>query len=600
MAGAYNTTINMWVGDLEFVNTNDSMLSVDHSRIANAVSESLVIEAYDDTAVVLDEAVTQLEENELKLQYGYTDGYMSDMYEVTVTKYSTEFTGHGTLCTIEGTSTAVAESTGGSTADEAKTYHGTISEIVAQVAAEEGWSVGSIEATTFDEVEETKAAGQSSLEFIASLQKKAKSQREDAGNYNFFIKESDGQKIIYFTPSMEAKDFGESEDDSIDPYSYQFRIGMPNEKVISFTPEYQEALAALLGAGGVSASAQDSDSNDAMSVKVTSLVDRFFSENAKLPVALPGVSSNDKATRSDAVSGQIMPMAAVSGGGGANSGSGGNSGGQTSESSPDAAVDLGALSASDYMRFERRLGGNSYSYDTLVDKATALYGTAQSLVYTATLVIKGTPNIVPNSMINILVLTPQGMVHHSSGKYCVATVDDLIDGGVYTTTLSLMKNVDKIPEITVTNNQSSTAGAVNGMTAQGNTGVLGGDATTPEGAKIVAKAKESMSSPGGGLCAKWVADVYEWAGYPMPRLPGACDYYYKYCKSSNKADLKPGMMVATPSHPGTSAGQRYGHIAIYIGGGQVMDNIGYIRTTDLDGWISYYGKTNQVRWGWGL
>ena len=57
------------------------------------------------------------------------------------------------------------------------------------------------------------------------------------------------------------------------------------------------------------------------------------------------------------------------------------------------------------------------------------------------------------------------------------------------------------------------------------------------------------------------------------------------------------MIVAVPSWTGTAAGRTYGHVAIYIGDGQVMDNIGSIRTTSLDSWISTYGDTYPVRWG---
>ena len=58
------------------------------------------------------------------------------------------------------------------------------------------------------------------------------------------------------------------------------------------------------------------------------------------------------------------------------------------------------------------------------------------------------------------------------------------------------------------------------------------------------------------------------------------------------------MIVAVSSHPHTSAGQIYGHVGIYVGGGTVMDNIGYIRSIDLGSWISYYGSTVTPRWGW--
>lgn len=114
--------------------------------------------------------------------------------------------------------------------------------------------------------------------------------------------------------------------------------------------------------------------------------------------------------------------------------------------------------------------------------------------------------------------------------------------------------------------------------------------------RIVQVAK-TTPSPGVGLCAWWVADVFERAGFGS--VPGnADDMYANYCTSSNKANLKVGMIIAVPSHPHTSAGRIYGHVGIYIGDNTVMDNIGYIRSISVDSWIAYYGLTSTPRWGW--
>ena len=95
----------------------------------------------------------------------------------------------------------------------------------------------------------------------------------------------------------------------------------------------------------------------------------------------------------------------------------------------------------------------------------------------------------------------------------------------------------------------------------------------------------------------WISLVFQRAGYGY--IGGdACDMYNAYCTSSSKSNLKVGMIVAVSSHPHTRAGRIYGHIGIYIGGGMMMDNIGYIRTESVDEWISYYGQTVTPRWGW--
>ena len=106
-----------------------------------------------------------------------------------------------------------------------------------------------------------------------------------------------------------------------------------------------------------------------------------------------------------------------------------------------------------------------------------------------------------------------------------------------------------------------------------------------------------VGSPGVGLCAMWVSQVFSAAGMGYP-TGNACDMYYAWCHSSNKSDLKPGMIIAVPSHAGTRAGRIYGHIGIYVGNGVVRENIGYVATTSLDRWISYYSSITTPRWGW--
>jgi peptidoglycan hydrolase CwlO-like protein len=115
--------------------------------------------------------------------------------------------------------------------------------------------------------------------------------------------------------------------------------------------------------------------------------------------------------------------------------------------------------------------------------------------------------------------------------------------------------------------------------------------------QAVVNACHSVASPGEGYCAMWVSEVMQAAG--VGYVGGnACDMYASYCTSSSKSDLQVGMIIAVSTHNLTSAGRIYGHVGIYVGGGTVMDNIGYIRSIGLDTWISTYGTTVPPRWGW--
>ena len=94
----------------------------------------------------------------------------------------------------------------------------------------------------------------------------------------------------------------------------------------------------------------------------------------------------------------------------------------------------------------------------------------------------------------------------------------------------------------------------------------------------------NVPSPGVGLCSEWVSEVF----YPvLGSYPNgdACDMFWNWCHSRDISQLKVGMIVAVPTHTHTNAGARWGHIAIYVGNGMVMDNIGYIRTTSLAWWL---------------
>lgn len=115
--------------------------------------------------------------------------------------------------------------------------------------------------------------------------------------------------------------------------------------------------------------------------------------------------------------------------------------------------------------------------------------------------------------------------------------------------------------------------------------------------QLVVSWAHKTPSPGVGLCAWWVSDVFERAG--LGNVPGnADDMYNAWCTSSNKSNLQVAMIIAVSSHSHTWAGRIYGHVGIYVGDNTVMDNVGYIRSINVDSWIGYYGDTVTPRWGW--
>ncbi len=95
----------------------------------------------------------------------------------------------------------------------------------------------------------------------------------------------------------------------------------------------------------------------------------------------------------------------------------------------------------------------------------------------------------------------------------------------------------------------------------------------------------------------WVSRVFAAAGFSY--LGGnANDMYNRWCTSSNKDNLRVGMIVAVSTYSKNTMGRIYGHVGIYVGNNTVMENIGGIASTNIDQWISYYGDTVSPRWGW--
>lgn len=114
----------------------------------------------------------------------------------------------------------------------------------------------------------------------------------------------------------------------------------------------------------------------------------------------------------------------------------------------------------------------------------------------------------------------------------------------------------------------------------------------------VVRATNNVPSPGAGLCSEWVTAVFEQAG--IGSWGGdACDQYREWCHSTDPFDLQVGMIVAVPTEPHSPLAVKYGHVGVYVGNGLVMQNVsGKIRYQTLPGWISYFGETAIVKWGW--
>ena len=127
----------------------------------------------------------------------------------------------------------------------------------------------------------------------------------------------------------------------------------------------------------------------------------------------------------------------------------------------------------------------------------------------------------------------------------------------------------------------------------------GDESKASDAQKKLVQVAQSGSVPGeGGMCLKWVGDVYEVAGYPFQRYWGAIEVWRNRQShksyGSNKTGIPLGACVVTTGSGSNGAG----HIGIYIGGGKVISEVGGQRVETVDGFGSWANDYIDGRAGW--
>lgn len=118
--------------------------------------------------------------------------------------------------------------------------------------------------------------------------------------------------------------------------------------------------------------------------------------------------------------------------------------------------------------------------------------------------------------------------------------------------------------------------------------------------QAISRATTDTTAAGPGWCAQWVSNCYAKAGISVGG--NANDMYWAFCKSSDRSQLRVGMVVGTYKSAATGDGATYGHVGIYIGDGRVSSwttrgGVTRVYTDTLDDFVSIYGKYAPVRWG---
>lgn len=183
-----------------------------------------------------------------------------------------------------------------------------------------------------------------------------------------------------------------------------------------------------------------------------------------------------------------------------------------------------------------------------------------------------------NDVVELLVVTPTG--------YCQVQSGDLV-GFVHKDYLSETKIIIKPEPKPVTRPSSQFASIAN----------------LQERVVAIAKSNQGTRPCTGGWCAAWVSGIYEAAGLGYPG-GNAIDYWTRWSSSgSTSMDNIPIGAVVVGSGSGSAAGNKYGHVGIYLGDGMVADNVGYHRIISLDEWAARQvgtcnGYHGYIGWVW--
>lgn len=381
----------------------------------------------DETTIALEAAISESTSKEMKFYYGYANGKKSQMYSAKINEASIEFTSFGARLTVVAVSTEISAA---SSRLNSSYTDMSPSEVVEAIAIKEGWRIGLVEPTKMvyeasskkttkrkapsgmkvptdmddkvkydkdgDVVEsnvpkKAKVFRQNNLNSIEFINKKlvpeSTSKRTGEGGYKLWFEGEAPDSIVNFAPQKDTTENKKDKDEDNNPKpskTFTFKWGSSSDTtVISFTPTYN-----IITTEGATDSAVESKAIDSLT-------------NAMFDMTY-GLKDN--------------PWSSLTGG-----------------KRPDSGVN----------NYNTLVGGSSYSANELERLAASMwYKRAEGAGggVTAEMEIVGDPEINPQELISVIVINPNGLPHHTTGIYLITGIEETIQGGSYTTKLTLMKN----------------------------------------------------------------------------------------------------------------------------------------------------------------
>lgn len=335
----------------------------------------------------------------LDFYYGYYGEVRSQMYHCTVKDATVQFTSYGVRLTVTAVSTATAE---GTSPKYRSFKSGNPSQIVLQIAKQNDWDVGTVVATkplydgpskvvkgkpvlyTSKSSKATKLKvftqkGVGDNEFISkTLIPDSVSNLDNSSDYVFWMSQGKNAPAVNFAPKAYKAAYDAANKNGEPSQTYTFRWGAVSDtSVRSFTPDYSIAKSSFKP-DSVSASTLEKFSNAMFNTQYDKSNDSWVSAYAN---------------SSDAYS----------------------------------------------VNYPLNLGGSTYTFQEIQGAAARMWYLNQNNSYKASMNIVGDPTLEPQSAIAVIIMNPNGLPHHTSGIYLILSITDTINGGLFNSSLELMK-----------------------------------------------------------------------------------------------------------------------------------------------------------------
>lgn len=513
----------------------DNFISFSMKLTAINVASDIQLILYDHTALLMEYEILK-GYTEVQFKFGQDITNLSKLYTATITDYELSFVGESTMLTIKmilGGSGSTTENS----SEESKSYDGTPSEVVKQLCKEEGWEVGKITDCEDSTKGSFNRTGQTATDFINSVLVPKAQSKDGKGNYTFYTTSDDkGKTVANFTPQ---------ENSDVSEYSvYEMIIGQDHEAVIEFTPNFKGLMYNLLGGGSTNSTDSSTTTEDTSNTGTSSdnsssggsstgqynaageLISGSTSNNSQSKSK--SKSNKTSSTSSRTASTSSISTASLTPGRSKvkdkdkdkdkdknkdkdkdkdktkdnTSSDTPNTNTNTTTTAPSFNVVVPSIDQmtnnvvgayANNSALKRVVGSSSYNSEEMGKIAQYLFSQSVMLSNSAELEIRGDASYEVQSFVAVVVLTPDGYFHHSSGLYQVLEVSHDIQQGEFTTTLNMFRRgmtISEDGEITLLDVSSSkfnpvqlangATAAAGGATSSSGSGNLQGDFVTSD------------------------------------------------------------------------------------------------------------------------